>query len=122
MKAFSKMGPLVAMALLAGAAMASERPGRVLQSGQHGGFGRVEQLRPQLWSRVRELRQRHHGRQHGLDSDRISDLALAFDDVLSANVDVQATRTGSLLCGPALATATFAADYATGPSNLTIDP
>ncbi len=43
-------------------------------------------------------------------------------DNLNANVDVQASRTGSLLCGPTSGTATFAADYATTPSNLTITP
>jgi hypothetical protein len=44
------------------------------------------------------------------------------NDVLSASVDVQASRTGSALCGPASGTATFAADYDTVPSDLTIDP
>jgi hypothetical protein len=44
------------------------------------------------------------------------------NDVLSADVDVAATRTGSTLCGPSSGTATFAADYATSPSDLTIDP
>jgi hypothetical protein len=44
------------------------------------------------------------------------------NDVLSASVDVQATRTGSIACGPASGTATFAADYNTSPSTLTIDP
>ena len=44
------------------------------------------------------------------------------NDILSANVDVAATRTGSLACGPSSGTATFAADYSTTPSNLTIDP
>ena len=50
---------------------------------------------------------------------------LSFDetnDVLSANVDFQATRAGSAWCGPSSGTATFAADYATSPENLTIDP
>jgi hypothetical protein len=44
------------------------------------------------------------------------------NDVLSADVDVQASRTGSLLCGPTSGTANFTADYATSPSTLTIDP
>jgi hypothetical protein len=44
------------------------------------------------------------------------------NDNLNANVDVQASRTGSTLCGPASGTATFAADYHTTPANLTIDP
>jgi hypothetical protein len=44
------------------------------------------------------------------------------NDVLSANVNVQASRTGSLACGPSSGTATFAADYGTSPSTLTIDP
>jgi hypothetical protein len=44
------------------------------------------------------------------------------NDVLSVNVDLQATRTGSLLCGPASGTATLSADYAMSPANLTIDP
>lgn len=44
------------------------------------------------------------------------------NDILSASVDVAATRTGSLACGPASGTATFAADYATDPTDLTIDP
>jgi hypothetical protein len=43
-------------------------------------------------------------------------------DVLRADVDVQASRTGSLLCGPTSGTANFAADYATTPNTLTIDP
>jgi hypothetical protein len=43
-------------------------------------------------------------------------------DVLSANVNVQATRTGSALCGPTSGTANFTANYATTPSDLTIDP
>jgi hypothetical protein len=37
-------------------------------------------------------------------------------------MDVQATRTGSLWCGPASGTASFTPDYATTPGNLTIDP
>jgi hypothetical protein len=44
------------------------------------------------------------------------------NDNLNANVGVQATRTGLAACGPASGTATFAADYATTPSDLTIDP
>ena len=44
------------------------------------------------------------------------------NDNLNADVDVQATRTGSALCGPTSGTATFAADYATTPPTLTIDP
>jgi hypothetical protein len=44
------------------------------------------------------------------------------NDVLSADVDVQATRTGNILCGPASGTGNFTADYATSPANLTIDP
>jgi hypothetical protein len=44
------------------------------------------------------------------------------NDVLSADVDVQASRTGSLLCGPSSGTANFTADYTTSPSTLTIDP
>lgn len=44
------------------------------------------------------------------------------NDNLNANVDVQASRTGTTLCGPTSGTATFAADYATTPANLTIDP
>ena len=42
-------------------------------------------------------------------------------DVLASNVNVQATRVGSTLCGPASGTANFTANYATTPSNLTID-
>lgn len=47
--------------------------------------------------------------------------------VLSANVGVQASRTGSIACGPASGTATFAADYdVTNDSDphvdVTIDP
>ena len=44
------------------------------------------------------------------------------NDNLNADVDVQASRTGSILCGPTSGTATFTADYATTPGNLTIDP
>jgi hypothetical protein len=44
------------------------------------------------------------------------------NDNLNADVDVQASRTGSLLCGPTSGTATFSADYATSPSNLAINP
>lgn len=43
-------------------------------------------------------------------------------DVLSANVGVAATRVGTALCGPPSGTGSFSADYATSPSNLTIDP
>ena len=47
--------------------------------------------------------------------------------VLSANVEVQASRTGSLLCGPESGPGSFTADYAitnnTNPSEpITIDP
>jgi hypothetical protein len=49
------------------------------------------------------------------------------NQVLSANVHMQATRTGSAWCGPASGTATFAADYdVTNDSDphvdVTIDP
>ena len=44
------------------------------------------------------------------------------NDILSADVDVAATRSGSVLCGPTSGTATFAADYTTTPTDLTIDP
>ena len=49
------------------------------------------------------------------------------NQVLSANVEVQASRTGSLLCGPSSGPASFSADYAiTNDSNppvpVTIDP
>jgi hypothetical protein len=44
------------------------------------------------------------------------------NDVLSADVDLQATRSGSLWCGPASGTANFVADYAMAPASLTIDP
>ncbi len=50
---------------------------------------------------------------------------LSFDeanDVLSADVDIQATRAGSLLCGPSSGTGNLTADYSTFPSTLTIDP
>jgi hypothetical protein len=43
-------------------------------------------------------------------------------DVLNANVGVAATRVGSSLCGPASGNGSFQANYATSPSNLTIDP
>lgn len=43
-------------------------------------------------------------------------------DVLSANVDVAATNDGNEICGPPSGTGNFTADYATTPSNLTIDP
>jgi hypothetical protein len=43
-------------------------------------------------------------------------------DVLSANVTVQATRVGSVQCGPASGAASLTANYAVSPSNLTIDP
>jgi hypothetical protein len=49
------------------------------------------------------------------------------NQVLSANVGVQATRTGLAACGPASGTATFAADYdvtndSNPPVGVTIDP
>jgi hypothetical protein len=43
-------------------------------------------------------------------------------DVLSADVDVQASRIGNVACGPASGTANFTANYATTPPDLTIDP
>jgi hypothetical protein len=43
-------------------------------------------------------------------------------DVLSANVNVDATNEGNELCGPPEGEGNFTADYATTPSNLTIDP
>lgn len=42
-------------------------------------------------------------------------------DVLASDVDVQAARTGSSLCGPASGTANFTANYATTPTDLTVD-
>lgn len=44
------------------------------------------------------------------------------NDVLSADVTVNATRAGSFLCGPASGPASFAGEYVTTPANLTIDP
>jgi hypothetical protein len=44
------------------------------------------------------------------------------NDVLSADMEVLASRTGSLLCGPSSGTGTFTADYATTPPELRIDP
>jgi hypothetical protein len=49
------------------------------------------------------------------------------NQVLSADVEVQASRTGSLLCGPASGTGSFSADYAITNSSdppvpVTIDP
>jgi hypothetical protein len=43
-------------------------------------------------------------------------------DVLSADVTVAATNVGSDLCGPPSGDGNFTANYATTPSNLTIDP
>jgi hypothetical protein len=43
-------------------------------------------------------------------------------DNLNANVGVQASRTGSLACGPSSGSASFQADYATSPSTLQINP
>ncbi len=43
-------------------------------------------------------------------------------DVLSADVDVQATRVGNVLCGPSSGTGNFTANYATTPDTLSIDP
>jgi hypothetical protein len=43
-------------------------------------------------------------------------------DVLSLDVEMLATRAGSLLCGPEEGTLRLAADFAMTPSNLTIDP
>jgi hypothetical protein len=42
-------------------------------------------------------------------------------NVLAANVDVFATRLGSVACGPEWGTANFTARYAMTPDNLTID-
>jgi hypothetical protein len=42
-------------------------------------------------------------------------------DQLSSDVDVQATRTGSSLCGPASGTANFTALYDVTPTDLTVD-
>lgn len=43
-------------------------------------------------------------------------------NVLSADVDVDASRVGNELCGPATGDGNFTAAYATTPTNLTIDP
>jgi hypothetical protein len=43
-------------------------------------------------------------------------------DVLSVDVAMQATRAGSVLCGPSEGTLSLEADFAMTPSNLTIDP
>jgi hypothetical protein len=42
-------------------------------------------------------------------------------DVLSSDVDIQASRTGSSLCGPSSGTGNFTAEYVTTPDNLTVD-
>ena len=42
-------------------------------------------------------------------------------DELSSDVDVQASRTGSSLCGPASGTGNFTANYLTTPTDLTVD-
>jgi hypothetical protein len=42
-------------------------------------------------------------------------------NTLAADVNVNATRTGSTLCGPASGTGTFTVGYATTPPTLTID-
>jgi hypothetical protein len=44
------------------------------------------------------------------------------NDVLSSNVEIQATREGNIACGPSSGTGSYSANYATSPSNLTIDP
>ena len=44
------------------------------------------------------------------------------NDIWSVAAEFAATRTGSVLCGPASGIATFQGDYDTTPSNLTIDP
>jgi hypothetical protein len=56
-------------------------------------------------------------------ADNVSLLALnESTDVLSADVTINATRTGTSLCGPASGSARFVANYATTPSNLAINP
>jgi hypothetical protein len=44
------------------------------------------------------------------------------NDLLRVELKVQASRTGSALCGPDEGGAIFTADCATSPSNLTTDP
>jgi hypothetical protein len=44
------------------------------------------------------------------------------NDVLHVEVDLQATRIGSALCGPASGTMHINADFDMSPANLTIDP
>jgi hypothetical protein len=43
-------------------------------------------------------------------------------DVLSAEWDLQASRTGSTICGPAVGTMNISGGFDMSPSNLTIDP
>lgn len=43
-------------------------------------------------------------------------------DVLSVDVEMQATRGGSVLCGPSTGTLGLDADFAMTPADLTIDP
>jgi hypothetical protein len=56
-------------------------------------------------------------------ADNVSLLSLnESTDVLAADVTINATRSGTSLCGPSSGSARFTANYATTPSNLTIDP
>jgi hypothetical protein len=43
-------------------------------------------------------------------------------DILHSNVTVFATREGNVLCGPSSGNGSYKANYATTPSNLTVDP
>jgi hypothetical protein len=58
----------------------------------------------------------------GPQSTPAEDVNLNEDtNVLAADVDVNATRTGSAACGPTSGSANFTANYATTPTNLTVD-
>jgi hypothetical protein len=59
------------------------------------------------------------GPQNPADEDAVLLLDEA-NDILSAEVTIIATRTGTTFCGAASGPATFTADYAVTPSNLTI--
>jgi hypothetical protein len=63
------------------------------------------------------------GPQNPNDADSSTDLVGegGGDPEIQADVDVFATRTGSLACGPSSGSANFTAVYDVTPTNLSID-